>query len=130
MDWLAVNNATLDCARKLVSLLVSLAGTSSTEQLRFLSVVQAEKLIKKGCDSYIVVCATSSMYDGGIEKIRVASEFHEIFSEEMSGLPPKREVEFSIDLVPGTESISKAPYRMSPSELNELKKQIEDLLNK
>ena len=43
--------------------------------------------------------------------------------EEMSGLPPEREVEFSIDLVPGTGPISIAPYRMSPVELSELKKQ-------
>ncbi|XP_054801441.1 uncharacterized protein LOC129305435 [Prosopis cineraria] len=51
----------------------SLTGTSSTKQLRFLSVVQAEKLIKQGCDAYIVVCAASSVYNDGIEKIGVAT---------------------------------------------------------
>ena len=45
-------------------------------------------------------------------------------------MPPKREVEFSIDLVPGTKPVSMAPYRMSASELAELKKQLEDLLDK
>ena len=50
--------------------------------------------------------------------------------EEVLGLPPEREVEFSIDLVPGTGPISIAPYRMSPVELSELKKQLEELLEK
>ena len=45
-------------------------------------------------------------------------------------MPPEREVEFSIDLVPGTKPVSMAPYRMSASELAELKKQLEDLLEK
>ncbi|XP_054817830.1 uncharacterized protein LOC129317542 [Prosopis cineraria] len=76
----------------------------------------------------MVLFAASIVCDGGIEKIGVVSEFPEAFSEEMTGLPPEREVDFSIDLVPGTEPISKAPYRMSPSELAKLKKQIEDLL--
>ncbi|XP_054778198.1 uncharacterized protein LOC129286180 [Prosopis cineraria] len=130
MDFLATNNAMLDCARKLVSLPLSLTRTSSIEQLRFLSVVQAQKLIKQGCDAYIVVCVAISVYDGGIEKIGVVSEFLKVFSEEMSGLPLEREVEFSIDLVPGIKPISKAPYWISPSELNELKKQIKDWFDK
>ena len=48
----------------------------------------------------------------------------------MPGLPPNREVEFSIDLLPGTGPISIAPYRMAPPELEELKKQLEELLAK
>ncbi|XP_054806251.1 uncharacterized protein LOC129308906 [Prosopis cineraria] len=95
MDWLAANNATLNYARKLVSLPVSLAGTNSTEQLRLLLVMRDEKLVNQGCDAYMVVYMDSNIYDGGIEKIRVASEFLKVFSEEMFGLPPKREVEFS-----------------------------------
>ena len=47
----------------------------------------------------------------------VVSEFVDIFSKELLGLPPRREVDFSIDLVPGATPISKAPYRLSPVEL-------------
>ena len=53
-----------------------------------------------------------------------------MFPDEVSGLPPAREIDFIIELVPGTAPISKAPYRMAPSELFELKKQIQDLLDK
>ncbi|GAU44259.1 hypothetical protein TSUD_400050 [Trifolium subterraneum] len=70
--------------------------------------------------------------EGGVklEEIPVVSEFSDVFSEDISDLPPEREVEFSIDLVPGTSPISMAPYRMPASELNELKKQLEELLEK
>src|SRR5262245_14562445 len=61
---------------------------------------------------------------------RVVNEFPEVFLDDLSGLPPEREVEFGIDLVPGTEPISIPPYRLAPAELKELRKQLEDLLAK
>ena len=65
-----------------------------------------------------------------VEQILVVREYLEVFLKQFSGLPPKREVEFSIDLVLGSSPISKAPYRMALIELAELKKQIEELLEK
>jgi len=62
--------------------------------------------------------------------IMVVHEFKDVFSEEVPGLPPSREVEFYIDLVPGTDPVSMAPYCMAPAELVELKSQIEELLRK
>ena len=58
----------------------------------------------------------------------MVSEFVDVFPEEIVGVPPEREVEFGIELVPGTTPISKAPYRMAPAELKELKAQLEDML--
>ena len=62
--------------------------------------------------------------------IPLVREFEEVFPEEVLGLPPRREVDFSIDLVPGAGPVSIAPYRMAPTKLVELKKQIEELLEK
>jgi len=62
--------------------------------------------------------------------LQVVNEFPEVFPDEIPDVPPEREVEFSIDLVPGTKPVSMAPYRMSASELAEFKKQLEDLLDK
>ena len=56
--------------------------------------------------------------------------FKIFFSEELPGLPPEREIEFCIDIVPGTDPISMPPYRMAPAELSELKEQLQDLLDK
>jgi len=65
-----------------------------------------------------------------IDKLKVVCEFSEVFPDEIPNVPPEREVEFLIDLVPGTKPVSMAPYRMSASELAELKKQLEDFLDK
>jgi hypothetical protein len=61
------------------------------------------------------------------DNIRVVRDFLDVFLEELLGMPPDREVEFVIDLLPGTAPISKWPYRMSVEELKELKKQITEL---
>jgi len=62
--------------------------------------------------------------------IPMVNEFEDMFPEEVPRLPPRRKVEFSIDLVLGIGPISMTPYRMAPTELVELKKQIEELLGK
>jgi hypothetical protein len=59
--------------------------------------------------------------------IRVVKEFLDVFLEELPGMPSDRDVEFVIDLLPGTTPISKRPYKMSVEELNELKKQLTEL---
>jgi hypothetical protein len=63
-----------------------------------------------------------------IEEIPVVCEFLDVFPEELTELPPDRDVEFVIELMPGAGPITKSPYRMSPDELDELKKQLKKLL--
>ncbi|MCI46144.1 RNA-directed DNA polymerase (Reverse transcriptase), partial [Trifolium medium] len=65
-----------------------------------------------------------------MEELLVVCEFSDVFPGDVSDVPPEREVEFTIDLIPGTSPISMAPYRMSASELKELKKRLEELLEK
>jgi hypothetical protein len=65
-----------------------------------------------------------------IQDIPVVCEFPDVFPEDLPGLPPERDVEFVIELKPGTTPISRSPYRMPPNELAELKTQLQDLLEK
>jgi hypothetical protein len=65
-----------------------------------------------------------------LENIKVVCEYPDVFLEELPGMPPDRDIEFSIELLPGTAPISKRPYRMDVKDLVELKKQIEELLKK
>ncbi|KAK8918385.1 hypothetical protein KSP39_PZI021868 [Platanthera zijinensis] len=65
-----------------------------------------------------------------LESIPIASEFPDVFPAELLGMPPDREVEFSIDVEPGTRPISKTPYRMTPRELEELRSQLDELLER
>ena len=78
--------------------------------------------------------ALLAMLDLGVKQtmgeLPIVRDFPEAFPEDVSILLSEREVEFTIDLVPGTSPVSMAPYRMSASELKELKSQLEDLLEK
>jgi hypothetical protein len=65
-----------------------------------------------------------------LENNRIVCEYPDVFSEELPGMPPDRDIEFSIELLPRTAPISKRPYRMDVKDLVELKKQIEELLEK
>ncbi|KAL0560512.1 hypothetical protein IC582_000917 [Cucumis melo] len=60
----------------------------------------------------------------------VVREYPDVFPDELSGLPPPREIDFAIELEPDTAPISRAPYRMAPAELKELKVQLQELLDK
>jgi hypothetical protein len=65
-----------------------------------------------------------------VERIPVVCEYPDVFPDELPRMPPNRNIEFAIELHPGTAPISKRPYRMPPAELAELKKQLQELLNK
>ncbi|KAL5833343.1 hypothetical protein ACOSQ3_017017 [Xanthoceras sorbifolium] len=105
MDWLSRHHATVDCFRKEENALKVVLG-------------------------YLVYAIEMRDSEARLEDIPVVREFSNVFPEDFLGLPPDREVEFQIELTPGTEPISKAPYRMAPSELKELKVQMEELVNK
>ena len=65
-----------------------------------------------------------------LASIRVVCEFLDVFPKDLPGLPPDQDVEFAIELEPGTAPISQHPYRMAPKELAKMKKQLEELLEK
>jgi hypothetical protein len=67
-------------------------------------------------------CAVNQLKANLIEGIRVVCDYPDVFPDNLLGMPPKRDIEFIIDLLPGTAPIAKRPYRMSVGELEELKK--------
>jgi len=95
----------------------------------FLSANQVKASLREDAWVYMILANMSVETKTHVSDIPLVREFPEVF-EEVSRLPPEREVKFSIDLVPGTRPISITPYRMSPVELSELKKQLEELLEK
>jgi hypothetical protein len=70
------------------------------------------------------------MIESPVEKIPVVCDYPDVFPNELLGMPPDRDIEFAIELQPGTAPISKRPYRMPPAELAKLKKQLQELLDK
>ena len=68
--------------------------------------------------------------DKSLAEISVVCEYPDVFLNDLPGMPPDRNIEFAIELQPGTAPISQRPYQMSPNELPELKKQLQELLDK
>jgi hypothetical protein len=111
MDRLSKYDRVIQCSRKAVKL-TKKDGTS----VEFVAMVQS------GPDSKLNQTKAIALED-----IRVVQDFPDIFLEELSGMPPNRDIEFLIELLPRTPPISKRPYRMPVNELVELKKQIVEL---
>ena len=86
--------------------------------------------MRKGCEAFLAYVIDTEKEGQKLDSLSVVNEFVDVFPEDLPGLPPDREIEFSIDLQPGTAPISQAPYRMAPAELKELKVQLQDLLDK
>jgi hypothetical protein len=78
---------------------------------------------------YLYPC-TYAITDTKVRDIPVVCEYPDVFPDDLPGMPPDRDIEFIIELQPGTAPISKRPYRMPPNELAELKIQLQDLLDK
>ncbi|XP_028772091.1 uncharacterized protein LOC114729274 [Neltuma alba] len=130
LNWLSANNALIDCGNKRI-LFPELKKNPRIEMgLNLISMAKVEKCLQKGGQGYMIFFSVQAEVEMRIEDIPVVCEFPKVFPDDINGLPPKREVEFNIDLVPGAGPISKAPYRMAPNEMAELKKQIEELLEK
>ena len=92
--------------------------------------MQARPFLRKGCEAFLALILDSKRGQINLEDISVIKEFPYVFPEELPSLPPEREVDLSIEVVQGTPPISRAPYRMAPTELKELKTQLQELLDK
>ncbi|XP_073298481.1 uncharacterized protein [Primulina huaijiensis] len=135
MDVLTANHATVDCYRGIFCFRPSFApkwnfyGRGSQAKIPLVSAIEMNRLLDSGHEGFLVYVVDLSQDERWISDIPVVCEFPDLFPKETPGFPPQQEVEFSIELMPGTEPISRAPYRLAPVELKELKKQLQDLLN-
>ena len=136
MDWLSKHRSTLDFYKKEVRLVrpeepgVIFRGIRREIASSLINAMAASKMLRKGCQGYLAFVVDRRQEGTRMEDIPIVKEFPDVFPDDISGLPPYREVEFTIDLIPGTEPISIPPYRMAPVELRELKAQLEELLSK
>ena len=96
-------------------------GVKVSPDIPYISAIKATKLLRQGCQGFLASVLDTTRTDIKIETIPVVNEFPDVFPEDLPGLPPDRDVEFAIDVMPGTAPISKAPYRMTPIKMKELK---------
>ncbi|XP_050896520.1 uncharacterized protein LOC127103295 [Lathyrus oleraceus] len=126
MNWLIFNHVYINCYNK--SVLFPEFGVE--EDFMFISASQVEKFLKGEEKVFAMFSSLKLETEEVIGNLQVVCDFPDVFPNDISDLPPEREVEFTIDLVPSTRPVSMAPYRMSPSYLSELKKQLKELLEK
>ena len=92
--------------------------------------MQTRRFLRKGCEAFLALVLDSKRGYVNFEDIPVIKEFLDVFLEELLDLPPEREVDLAIEVLPGTTPIFRALYRMASTELKELKTQLQELLDK
>ncbi|GJV66061.1 putative reverse transcriptase domain-containing protein [Tanacetum coccineum] len=132
IDWLANHHALIVCDEKIMRIpygneVLIVQGDRSGEgkksKLSIISYTKTQKYIKKGCQTFLA-------QEKRLEDVPIVRDFPEVFPEDLPGLPPTRQVEFQIDLVPGAATVARAPYRLAPSELQELSTQLQEISDK
>ncbi|KAI3815268.1 hypothetical protein L1987_14930 [Smallanthus sonchifolius] len=104
-------------------------GDSETSKIEIISIAKAKKQLING-DSIFLLHTLNTKPEGQIADIPVVCEHPDVFLKELPGLPHDRQIEIRIELIPGAKPIARSPYRLAPSELKELMKQIQELLDK
>ncbi|GKF19471.1 hypothetical protein Tco_0068109 [Tanacetum coccineum] len=103
-------------------------------RLTIISCSKAQEYMAKGCQIFLAQISAKKEEDKSegkqLEDVPIVQDFPEVFPEDLPGLPPVRPVEFQIDLIPGAAPVARAPYRLAPSEMKELSKQLQELSDK
>jgi hypothetical protein len=103
MDWMSKYQGHLDCARKAISM-----TNSEGVQIEHIATMPSRKAYYR-----------KSISGSTLDQVPVVCEYPDVFPEELPGMPPDRDIEFIIELIPGTAPIAQRPYRMNPQELEE-----------
>ncbi|XP_072081185.1 uncharacterized protein [Arachis hypogaea] len=136
MDWLAACHDDVGCYSKTVKF--DIPGTSPfvfkgddcPTLASIISSMSVMQLMNKGNQGLLAVVRDVDAEVPSLDQLPIVREFPDVFPDELLRMPPDREVEFSIELAPGVQPVSIPPYRMAPTELRELKVQLEDMLEK
>ena len=135
-DWLHYNYADIHCREKMVTFRrpglpgVTFVGERSGVRHGVISTLKAKKLLNKGCHGYLAHVVLNDTTPSSVEEFRVVRHFPNVSPDDLPGFPPDRDVEFTIDLLPGMDPISLVPCRMARAELRELKIQLQELVGK
>ncbi|KAJ0666882.1 putative nucleotidyltransferase, Ribonuclease H [Helianthus annuus] len=136
MDWLAKHHAEVVCFDKFIRIplpssdILEIYGEKPSNGLKLMTCTQAQKYLRKKYVAFLAHVVEKKDESKSIQDIPIIRDFPEVFPEDLPGLPPPRQVEFRIDLVPGANPIAKSPYRLAPSEMQELASQLQELSDK
>ena len=111
---------------------IKVKGIPREITIREIFSLQMKRSVRKACKVFTLYIMNDKENDikPKLEDIPVLKEYENIFPEEDPGLPPKMDIDFTIDMIPGPVPTSKAPYRMNIIEITELKSQLQELIDK
>nr|GEY84936.1 putative reverse transcriptase domain-containing protein [Tanacetum cinerariifolium] len=135
MDWLVERDAIIVCGKKEVYVpyknkTLVVKSDSSVSRLKVISCIKARKYIERGSQLFIAQVTEKEPMKKQLQDVPVIYNIPEVFPDDLPGLPPPRQVEFKIKLIPGAALVACAPYRLAPSELKELSDQLKELFEK
>ncbi|KAL8260066.1 hypothetical protein R6Q59_028019 [Mikania micrantha] len=105
-------------------------GEKPCRGLKIVSCIKARKYLRKKYYAFLAHVVEKKPEKKAVEDVPVIRDYPDVFPEDLPGLPPIRQVEFRIDLVPGANPVAKSPYRLAPSKMQELSSQLQELLDK
>ncbi|GJW98693.1 putative reverse transcriptase domain-containing protein [Tanacetum coccineum] len=135
MDWLVERDVVIVCGKKVVHIPVKnktlvVEGDRGTSCLKVISCIKARKYIERGCKLFLAQVTEKEPADRSLKDVPVIRDFPEVFPDDLLRLPAPQQVEFRIELVPGSAPVAHAPYHLAPSEMKELVGQLQDLSEK
>nr|GEY25510.1 reverse transcriptase domain-containing protein [Tanacetum cinerariifolium] len=135
MDWLVERDALIVCGRKEVHVPIRnktlvVKSDSGVSRLKVISCIKARKYIERGSQLFVAQVTKKVPVKKQLQDVPVICNFLEVFPDDLPGLPPPRQVEFKIELIPSIAPVAYAPYRLSSSELKELSDQLKELFEK
>ncbi|KAD2805506.1 hypothetical protein E3N88_38883 [Mikania micrantha] len=136
MDWLSKNNAEIVCWEKLSRIplpsgeTLRVFGEKPCRELKIVSCIKVRKYLSKKYHAFLAHVVEKKTEKQTVEYVPIIRDYPEVFPEDFPGLPPFRQVEFRIDLNPGANPVTKSPYRLAPSDMQELSTQLQELLDK
>ncbi|KAL4026341.1 hypothetical protein IC575_014770 [Cucumis melo] len=136
MNWLSANHASIDCSCKEVvfnppsAASFKFKGAETVVLPKVISAIKVNKLLNQSTWSILASVIDTREPEVFLPSEPVVREYPDVLIDELPGLPPPRKIDFAIELEPGTTPISRAPYKMAPAELKELKVQLQKLLDK
>ncbi|XP_070054600.1 uncharacterized protein [Nicotiana tomentosiformis] len=136
MEWMSPYHAIFDYHVKTMMLSIlglprlKWRGTLDYVPSRVIKFLKVKRMVEKGCDTYLAYVRNISVDTPTVESVLVVRDYPDIFLVDLSGMPPVRDINFGIDLLPGTQPISIPPYRMDPPDLKDLKEKLHKLLDK
>ncbi|GKE83702.1 putative reverse transcriptase domain-containing protein, partial [Tanacetum coccineum] len=135
MDWLSKYHARIICDKKVIHIPIDgetliIRGDRSKTRLSLISCIKTERYISRRYQVFVAQVMEKGSDEKRLEDIPVVREFLEVFPEDLPSLPQVRQVEFQIELILGAAPVARAPYRIAPSEMQELSDQLQELADR